>query len=194
MPSLTDETTAITLSTLEIRSAGGRNVIAGYAARYNELSAELAPNVREVFLPGSFAQALRSSDPVALFDHDTSRVLGRLSAGTLRISDDTRGLFVEIDPPDTEAGRDVLTSIRRGDVRGQSIRFRGAVATWEQRGADAVRIVSAVQELVDVGPVTLPAYPTTSVEAVMRSLADHAEAQRRLALDALRARLARLAD
>ena len=54
----------------------------------------------------------------ALVDHDTGKPLGRLKAGTLRVEPDAHGLRVEIDPPNTTAGHDIVESIRRGDVGG----------------------------------------------------------------------------
>jgi HK97 family phage prohead protease len=50
-------------------------------------------------------------------------VLGRNKSGTLRLSVDGIGLRYEIDPPDTQAARDLIESLRRGDVSGSSFAF-----------------------------------------------------------------------
>lgn len=191
-----DLTTSINLSTLEVRSGGGKTTIEGYAARFDELSEEIAPGIRELFKPGAFAEALRSSDPVALFDHDTSKVLGRKSAGTLELREDARGLFVTIHPPETGYAREVVQLIQRGDVRGQSVRYgayKPGSARWEFRERSAVRVVERVDALRDVGPVTMPAFPQTTVAFAVRSLAAYRDEQRELESAARRAALDALA-
>jgi len=62
----------------------------------------------EIVRPGAFARAIQQGQDVrALFNHDENHVLGRTANGTLRLEEDARGLAVEIDPPDTQVGRDV---------------------------------------------------------------------------------------
>ncbi len=112
-------------------------------------------------------------------------MLGRRSAGTLRLSEDQRGLAFEIDVPETSAARDLLISVRRGDVRGASFAFSTPKNgdRWEVRGGEVVR------ELLDVNlhEVTItaqPAYVDTSV--ALRSLEKFQQPARRLAVKALR--------
>jgi HK97 family phage prohead protease len=76
----------------------------------------------ETIKPGAFAGSL-SRDVLALVDHDPSRVLGRTKSGTLRLSEDTRGLVFDLDLPDTQAARDVLALAERGDLGGCSFGF-----------------------------------------------------------------------
>jgi phage head maturation protease len=58
-------------------------------------------------------------------------------------------------------GRDVVTSIDRGDLTGSSFAFLIRKQTWLEGGNEDIRQVDDV-ELVDVGPVTYPAYEGTS--------------------------------
>ncbi len=116
----------------------------------------------ERIMPSAFDLALqRPDDVVGLFNHDPDNVLGRLDAGTLRLEVDRRGLRYEIDPPDTQVGRDVAALQGRGDLRGSSFAFR----VEEQEIIDdedrRVREIHSV-ELIDVGPVTYPAYSGTN--------------------------------
>ena len=62
-------------------------------------------------------------DPLALLQHMPHLVLGRRSAGTLRLAEDARGLAFEIDLPDTTAARDLAVSVARGDIKGASFAF-----------------------------------------------------------------------
>jgi HK97 family phage prohead protease len=116
--------------------------------------------------PTAFDEALdEQHDTRALFNHDPSQILGRSSAGTLRLSVDAVGLRYEIDVPDTQLGRDLSTSIQRGDVTGSSFAFTvredGAkIERDKQSGTTVRRLVSL--NLHDVGPVTVPAFASTT--------------------------------
>ncbi|KAF0196071.1 MAG: phage prohead protease HK97 family [Bacillota bacterium] len=87
--------------------------IVGYAAVINSLSQEMW-GFREVIRPGAFSKAIGKDDVRALWNHDLNFVLGRNKAGTLRLSEDAKGLRVEITPPDATRVRDLLLSMRRG--------------------------------------------------------------------------------
>jgi HK97 family phage prohead protease len=109
-------------------------------------------------------------DVRALFDHNSERILGRNKSGTLRLSVDGVGLKYEIDLPDTQTGRDIKTSVVRGDITGSSFAFslrdeEGATIRYTDAGV-AIREIRSVK-LYDVGPVTYPAYDAT--EAAVRS-------------------------
>jgi len=126
---------------------------------------------REVIRKGAFTEAIKTSDVRALFNHEEEYVLGRSKSGTLRLMEDNRGLKVEIDPPDTQVARDLITTMKRGDIDQMSFAFtmEGGVQTWDETGDMPLRIIEKVGELWDVSIVTYPAYPET--EAAARSLA-----------------------
>lgn len=155
--------------TLETRSDGKR-VIVGYAARFydpNDPGTEYAlrSDVVERISRSAFDNA-SNRDAKALFNHDPNMLLGREGAGTVRVSVDQRGLKYEIDPPDTQVGRDVVTLVERGDLHGSSFAFsiRGdGGEKWARDTATGVKVRTLTDvELFDVGPVTFPAYASTS--------------------------------
>ena len=167
------------------KRADGSNMIVGYAAVYHrqgEAGTEyrLWEDVVERIKPGAFDRAIKEDDVRALFNHEPALILGRMKAGTLRLSVDSVGLRYEIDPPDTQAGRDTVESIKRGDVSGSSFAFVPRKrATREETDADgrSVYIVELEEvELYDVGPVTYPAYAATETgvrsDAVRRGVED----------------------
>ena len=102
----------------EVRSNGRR--LEGYAATFG--SEARMGSIVETIAPGAFSSAL-AGDVLALLDHDTGKVLGRTRFDTLRLTEDSRGLAVSLDLPDTQAGRDALALAERGDLGGMSFGF-----------------------------------------------------------------------
>jgi len=144
----------------ELRVADGdAPTISGYAAVYD--SPTDIGGFREVVMPGAFDASLARNDDVrALVGHDPDKILGRNKAGTLEMRSDERGLAVTISPPDTQVGRDVVESIKRGDLDGMSFGFMVDAEEW--RDAGDLRELHAVS-LFDVSVVTYPAYQDTTV-------------------------------
>ena len=154
---------------MRVKSEGGEaRKIVGYAAKFNSLSEEMW-GFREQIAPGAFTEALKKSDVRALFNHDPNYVLGRQSAGTVTLTEDDVGLFYEIDPPDTQWARDIVSSIERGGIAESSFAFSmsGGVEEWDDSAQPAIRTIKSVGNLYDVSPVTYPAYPeaTTGVRS-----------------------------
>ena len=173
---MNDETSSA-FQGLEIRAEPGRAPrLVGYAAVFNSRSVELPGGFVEIVRPGAFKRALATADVRALIDHDPRLILGRTTAGTLTLAEDDRGLKVEIEPPDTPAGRGVLVSVQRGDLDGMSFGFRTRTDRWQLESKPPLRELLDV-DLFDVSVVAFPAYPRT--EIALRSLA---EAQREAAM------------
>ncbi|MFH4454457.1 HK97 family phage prohead protease [Vibrio alginolyticus] len=155
---------------IEKREDGEGPRIVGYAAKFNTRSNNLGGFV-EVIAPGAFDDVL-DDDVRALFNHDRNFVLGRTKAGTLTLTVDEVGLRYEITPPDTQTVRDmVIEPMDRGDVNQSSFAFRlpSDGYRWDE-GDDGVyiRTITRVSKLLDVSPVTYPAYNDT--EASTRAL------------------------
>jgi HK97 family phage prohead protease len=169
------------LSAGELRVAkndGGQDVIEGQAAVFNQYSEDLGGWI-EIIEPGFFDDVL-TGDTRALQNHDTNYVLGRTTNKTLELAQDEKGLNDRIYPPDTSWARDLLVSLRRGDITQQSFSFRVNHLSsgdevdgdeWYILGDKIVRRLKqgGCKELYDVSPVTFPAFPQTSVSADTRS-------------------------
>ena len=157
---------------LEARSDSPAVRLVGYAAVFGE-AADIGGEFREVIVPGAFAEALARSDVFALYNHNENIVLGRAKSGTLRMVEDSHGLKVEIDPPDTQDARDLLVKMKRGDIDQMSFAFtlQGGVQRWDRSSEPPLRTIEKIGRLFDVSVVPRGAYPTTEVAA--RSLAEH---------------------
>lgn len=143
--------------------------VRGYAAKFNLLS-EPMYGFREQIAPGAFDGVLED-DVRCFFNHDSNLILGRTTAGTLRISADDTGLMYEADLPDTQAARDLAISMERGDITQSSFAFRVAPNgdTWdENEDGVIIRTIIKFGRLYDVSPVSIPAYPDAT--AGVRSL------------------------
>lgn len=145
----------------EMRAAGDSGqTVAGYAAVFNS-DADIGGYWIERIAPGAFAGAA-DQDVRALVDHDSGRVIGRTKAGTLRLAEDSKGLAVEIDLPDTSDGRDVGVSVARGDLSGMSFGFVVTKQTWDETVEPPIRTIEAV-DLHEVSIVAFPAYDATEI-------------------------------
>lgn len=177
-----------TLSLREKRADGPADslgVLTGYISVFNSDSYDLGGFTEQV-KPGAFAETLKSEDVVCLVNHDHSVVMGRLSAGTLRLEEDATGLRFEDDIPDTTAGRDLVVSVRRKDLEGCSFGFEVLEDTWtnQEDGTAFCELTKVRLWEVSVG-VTFPAYPETSM-----SLRDRFKARQKRTRQQYRARLA----
>jgi HK97 family phage prohead protease len=152
----------------EARADGVAPKIAGRAAVFydgsRETQYELYPGMFERIMPGAFDRALAEDDVLGLFNHDMNLVLGRVKAGTMRLSVDAAGLNYDIDPADTTVARDVREHIRRKDVAGSSFTFAVTDQDFILESGYRVRRVKGVR-LMDVGPVSNAAYKATTASS-----------------------------
>ena len=140
--------------------------IRGYAAVYNSDS-EWMGGFYEQIAKGAFDDVM-DNDTRAYFNHDENLLLGRVSSGTLRLSSDERGLYYEVDLPNTSYAKDLVELMKRGDVNQSSFAFLIESDRWEERDGKTYRIIEKVSRLLDVSPVAQPAYPDATSELMMR--------------------------
>jgi len=155
----------------DISEDSAEPTIDGYASVFDSWSEELGGNqpFRERVVKGAFEQTIQEDDIRALFNHDPNYVLGRNKSGTLTLEEDDKGLHVKIKPPNTQWAKDLLVSIKRGDITQMSFGFTVILDRWNYEDGTDVRELLKVK-LYDVSPVTFPAY--TQTECGIRSLND----------------------
>jgi len=151
------------------------NTVRGYAAVYNSDS-EWMGGFYEQIEAGAFDNVM-NDDVRAYFNHDENLLLGRVSSGTLRIGTDARGLFYEVDLPNTTYANDLAELMKRGDVNQSSFAFLIEKDRWEQRDGVTYRIIEKVSRLLDVSPVAQPAYPSATSELKKRDLESETKAE-----------------
>ena len=148
-----------TTSEIRVENQESREVV-GYASVFNSLSENLG-GFREVIHRNAFDNILdKGTDTRALFNHDPNLILGRTTAGTLSLSVDDKGLEYRFTAPNTTYANDLLESLSRGDVSQSSFGFIVEDDTWGQdEEGNTIRTIKKVSRLLDVSPVSFPAYP-----------------------------------
>lgn len=102
---------------------------------------------------------------LALFNHNLGQVMGSTANKTLRLTPDTYGVRVEIDPPDTQYARDTVNLVRDGYVSGMS--FGMSPREWRDRDENGQKVRTYTKCVVDEITITAsPAFAQTSVSAL----------------------------
>jgi len=149
---------------IETREEENKKTVYGYAATFEKLSDPMC-GIREKIRAGAFKTSLEKNNIRALWSHKTDQVLGSTRSKTLRLLEDNKGLFFEIDLPDTTLGRDAFTLIKRKDVEGMSFGFNVNKEEWGQ--SDSKKIVRTLidVDLIEISMTAFPRYPDTQVKA-----------------------------
>jgi HK97 family phage prohead protease len=121
---------------------------------------------------GAYRKAVPSSGNIPMLYHHNAMlpVLATTGAGTLRLSDEVRGLRVKAAIAQHYVGEAVRELVKRGDIRGMSAGFivgRGN-SRVEQRASKPHRSIMNFKQILDVSPTWNPAYTGTTAE--LRSL------------------------
>ena len=157
------ERRTFTVRDVEARQAeDGTMRLAGYAAVFDDPSVPL-PFVERI-AAGAFRKTLSETPDVRLLINHEGLPLARTKNGTLTLTEDSRGLYMDAEIADTTEGRDLYKLVERGDVDQMSFAFRVIRQKWSEDRSMRTLIELSLAD-GDVSIVTYPAYPTTSVEA-----------------------------
>jgi uncharacterized protein len=160
--------TRVNPAQFEVRETEEGMTFTGYAAVFNSDSQPLP--FTERIAPGAFRGSLRNRNDIKLlWNHDTASVLGSSRAGTLKLTEDDRGLFVEAMLPNTSVGRDARELISRGDVDAMSFGFTVARGGDEWSSDGSTRTLTKIN-LHEVSIVAFPAYTATAGSTAVRGL------------------------
>jgi HK97 family phage prohead protease len=169
MESMPVETRRIHINDFELRQGptGDGMSFTGYAAVFNSDSEPL-PFIERI-APGAFKKSLKGRNTIKMYmNHDSSMLLASTRSKTLRLEEDSKGLLVNADLPDTTVGRDLSVLMKRGDVDSMSFGF-SVPAGGDKWSDDGMTRELRQVRLHEVSVVTgFPAYTATS--ASVRSL------------------------
>ncbi|CAH8247370.1 HK97 family phage prohead protease [Paenibacillus melissococcoides] len=148
--------------------------IVGYGLRFNVWSQDLGGFVERID-PKAINEA-DMSDVRCLIDHESGKVLGRTTSGTLRLAVDDFGLRYEVDPPDTTYASDLIKVMKRGDINQSSFAFRidyendGDEWIYDEKSGLYNRTIRKIKRVFDVSVVTYAAYVQAESLVSNRSL------------------------
>lgn len=153
---------------IELRAVEGTEdrFVEGVGVVYGK-EVEIWPGFREKIRAGAFNKTLQGGSEIkSFFNHDASQVLATTRSNpALEIQDTDKGLRFKAPIPPTSYGNDLRVNLERKNVRGASFSFdvdeEGDIITRDEKGVYHREITSAT--MYEVGPVTNPAYPQTSV-------------------------------
>lgn len=162
----------------------------GYAAMFNSRTAIGNPlkwGFYEEVAPGAFSKTISEGDQRFLIDHDSYYVVSRVSAGTLKLAQDSRGLAVEsaLDKRLSYVN-DLIVNVDLRNITGMSFGFYVIKDEWsteevETSDGDTAEVeVRRILETrtIEVSAVTFPAYDDTEAElnSVARALVRRGDA------------------
>ena len=152
------------LSEFKVRDDDEKPTIEGYFAVFNS-TYDMGWGMSESIAPGAFTKAL-SNDVRALINHDTTLVLGRSSAHTLELREDSHGLWgkITINPKDSDA-MNLYERVKRGDVDQCSFGFNIVSEETDFRDDGTIHWTITEADLHEVSVCTFPAYEETAVSA-----------------------------
>lgn len=155
---------------MQTRNESDDIYLEGYFAVYGDVY-QVWDGATESIAPGAFDESIHG-DVRALYNHNDDLILGRTSAGTLSLRDDSHGLWgsIKINRNDTDA-MNAYERIMRGDVTGCSFGFNIESEETEYRDDGSVHwTITKVNPLYEVSPCVFPAYEATHVSARGRDL------------------------
>lgn len=176
-------------ATFAVRNAPGTEfAISGVAASFGAY-ADIGGQFRERIMPGAFKESLAGDSNIrCLLNHDVSKVLASTRAGSLALKETSVGLvFAAALDKGSQIAQETHRAIARGDINEMSFMFtvpEGGdawdVATDEKTGERFTRRTLLNVNLMEVSPVTFPAYKQgTSVHARAAYATSIAEARAR---------------
>ena len=134
---------------------------------------------REKINPTAFA-GCDMTNVVSLFNHDSNEILSRTTGKqddlTLTIENNQLKYKYQIK---NECAEKVAENIGLGFITGSSFMFRVKTDSWSS-GADGVdeREILEIEKLYELGPVTFPAYQTTTVAARSKDMSKPTEVKK----------------
>ena len=151
--------------TYRSKKDNNKKIIQGYAVVFDSWTdiSSWGEIWKECIRKGAFTQSLKENSILALYNHDFNNVLARKDVN-MKLVEDDKGLYFEIELPDTTQGNDLYELIDKGIVNQCS--FSGYVRKnlWsEDNGGNVLREILEI-DLIEITITPIPAYEVTEAE------------------------------
>ncbi|WP_076656546.1 phage major capsid protein [Lactiplantibacillus plantarum] len=154
--------------------------IEGYALLFNSPSKDLGGFV-EVIDPKAL-DGVDLSNVIMLDQHDYSKPLASVKAGTLELTPDEKGLHFTATLDDSVSyANDAYQNVKSGNVDSMSFRFDvddGGDQFTQDDDGNITRTIKQVKDLFEVSTVTIPAYDDSNVQVDKRSYEEFLDNQK----------------
>ena len=152
--------------------ASQSNTVEGYALLFNQPSKDLGGFVEVI--DSSALDNVDLSNVVMLDQHDYTKPLASVKAGSLQLDVDDKGLHFKatIDPSVSYAS-DTLNNVKNGNINSMSFRFDvddGSDSWNRDSDGQITRTVNQIKDLFEVSTVTVPSYDQTNVDVDKTSI------------------------
>ncbi len=158
-------TRSVSFDQIEFRASGdSSHKVAGYAALFDSPTTirDWMGDFQETIKPGAFTKTLKDGADVRFLINHDGLPLARTKSGTLKLSEDSKGLHMEAELDHRNSlASDLANSIERGDLDQMSFAFEPVRQAWTKDYTER-DIIEA--KLFDVSAVTYPAYSDTSID------------------------------
>lgn len=151
--------------TYRAKKDSDKKIIQGYAVVFDAWAdvRSWGESWKECIRKGAFTQSLKENNILALYNHDFNNVLARKDVN-MKLVEDDKGLYFEIELPDTTQGNDLYELIDKGIVNQCS--FSGYVRKnlWsEDNGGNVLREILEI-DLIEITITPIPVYEVTEAE------------------------------
>ena len=155
--------------------------IEGYALLFNSPSKDLGGFV-EVIDPAALDN-VDLSNVIMLDQHDFSKPVASVKAGTLELTPDENGLaFTATLDTSVSYVNDLFQNVQNGNVDSMSFRFDvddGGDEFTQDEDGNVTRTIKQVKDLFEVSTVTIPAYDDSNVQVDKRSYEEFLDSQQK---------------
>ncbi|SDL20282.1 HK97 family phage prohead protease [Natronincola ferrireducens] len=164
----------------DFRANDEEKTIEGHAAVF-EQKTNIGGYFYEVIERGAF-DGTDFDDVLMCVNHDLRKIplaRSRRNNGnsTMQLSVDSKGLLVKarLDTEGNTEAKSLYSAVSRGDIDGMSFIFKIADAKWTDLDSDMpTRHIIKIRKVYEVGPVNMPAYSGTDINARDQDALDNA--------------------
>ncbi|OHR68706.1 hypothetical protein HMPREF3291_08640 [Bacillus sp. HMSC76G11] len=147
----------------------GSLTVSGYVNKTDQYSEILGSvkRFKEKIAKGAFSHAIKSSqkDIDFLQEHDSKKILASTRNGSLVLTEDDQGLYMEATIVPTSWGKDAYEMINSGIFKNMSFGFRAVKDSWKQIESNLYERTIQELELFEVSVVKNPAYSQSTIAA-----------------------------
>lgn len=142
--------------------------VSGYVNKTGQLSEVLGSTKKfvEKIAKGAFTQAIKNAKEIDfLAEHDSKKILSSTRNRSLKLREDSQGLYMEATIVPTSYGTDAYELIKSGIFQNMSFGFRTIRDSWKALGNGLHEKTIEEMELLEVSVVKNPAYSQSTIAA-----------------------------